>query len=675
LQQEGNKTKLAFFHTSRLALYYHLGKFDEALVESEILQSYRANIPGDLCEALHAFYTSLTISACYEGLSKNKKTKYLKIFKRHLADMNRWAKGCPQNYQQHLFLMQAEQFVLKNRLNDALTFYEKSIQTASLNHFHNVEALACERAALFCAKSQLQRQSNHFIAETWDANHKWGAVLKCNQLENEYPDVFRAKANYISKVKNIHGDTTLSSKTALDLASVLKASQSITSQVKYDDLLKKLMHITIENAGAERGCLLLYKENRLCIEALAISGSESIEILPSVPVNEMQIMPDSILNYCWRLKEVIVVNDAFNEGQFSSDAFIQKHRIYSVLCLPISAVGKIIGLLYLENRLIKGVFNKNRIELLQMLSGQIGISIENAILYGNLEEKVMQRTREIEKALTELKATQSQLIQAEKMASLGELTAGIAHEIQNPLNFVNNFSEVSAELLDEMNEELDKGEFEEAKAIAYDVRQNLEKINHHGKRADSIVKGMLQHSRTNSGQKELTDINILAEEYLRLAFHGLKAKDKSFNATMETDFDESVGNINIVPQDIGRVILNLITNAFYAVREKSSYANATEGTYEPTVTVSTKHLGDKIEISVKDNGNGIPENIRDKIFQPFFTTKPTGEGTGLGLSLSYDIVKAHGGELKVETNVGEGSVFIIQLPAYYEHIGNNKSYS
>ncbi len=269
--------------------------------------------------------------------------------------------------------------------------------------------------------------------------------------------------------------------------------------------------------------------------------------------------------------------------------------------------------------------------------------------------------KRIEKAYTELKSTQAQLIQSEKMASLGELTAGIAHEIQNPLNFVNNFSEVSAELVDEMNEELNKGDIEEAKAIAIDVKQNLEKINHHGKRAGDIVKGMLQHSRSSNGVKEPTNINALADEYLRLAYHGLRAKDKSFNATLKTDFDETIGNINIIPQDIGRVILNLITNAFYVVDERLRQAQP-DSHYEPTVSVSTKKIADKILISVKDNGNGIPQKVLDKIFQPFFTTKPTGQGTGLGLSLSYDIVKAHGGELKVETKENEGTVFTICLP-------------
>jgi two-component system, NtrC family, sensor kinase len=309
----------------------------------------------------------------------------------------------------------------------------------------------------------------------------------------------------------------------------------------------------------------------------------------------------------------------------------------------------------LEKEKIK---TQNNVRTYAMLSGLGVFLIVGLILYRNNRQK-QKANAVLETTLANLKSTQSQLIQSEKMASLGELTAGIAHEIQNPLNFVNNFSEVSAELIKEMVEEVAKGNKEEVKAIANDVVQNLEKINHHGKRAADIVKGMLQHSRSSSGAKEPTDINALADEYLRLSYHGLRAKDKSFNATMKTDFDSTIGNINIIPQDIGRVILNLITNAFYVVNEKSK--QNIEG-YEPTVEVSSKKDGNKILVSVKDNGNGIPQKILDKIFQPFFTTKPTGQGTGLGLSLSYDIVKAHGGELKVETKEEEGSTFTIQLP-------------
>ncbi|MGN6343176.1 MAG: tetratricopeptide repeat protein [Ginsengibacter sp.] len=265
-----------------------------------------------------------------------------------------------------------------------------------------------------------------------------------------------------------------------------------------------------------------------------------------------------------------------------------------------------------------------------------------------------------EQALENLKTSQAQLIQSEKMASLGELTAGIAHEIQNPLNFVNNFSDVNIELLEELKEEIENGNLDEVKSITNDVIENEQKINHHGKRADAIVKGMLQHSRKSSGQKEPTDINALADEYLRLSYHGLRAKDKNFNATIETDFDNSLGKINVIPQDIGRVLLNLFNNAFYAVNEQKIQNPIS---YNPTVFVRTQKCDDKVQITVRDNGNGIQQKIIDKIFQPFFTTKPTGEGTGLGLSLSYDIIKAHGGEIKVESKEGEGSEFVIQIVA------------
>jgi two-component system NtrC family sensor kinase len=281
----------------------------------------------------------------------------------------------------------------------------------------------------------------------------------------------------------------------------------------------------------------------------------------------------------------------------------------------------------------------------------------NIFLQKQKEEIDIQKNR-AEKTLEELKSTQSQLIQSEKMASLGELTAGIAHEIQNPLNFVNNFSEVNKELIDEATQANDAGNTDEVKELLTTLKENEDKIIHHGKRADAIVKGMLQHSRSSTGKKEPTNINALADEYLRLSYHGLRAKDKSFNAIMKTDFDQSIGAINIIPQDIGRVLLNLYNNAFYAVTEKKKQQPQN---YEPTVSVSTKKINDKIEIRVKDNGNGIPQKVVDKIFQPFFTTKPTGVGTGLGLSLSYDIVKAHGGEIKAETKQGEGSEFVIQL--------------
>ena len=356
--------------------------------------------------------------------------------------------------------------------------------------------------------------------------------------------------------------------------------------------------------------------------------------------------PDSALKYLTLSKNI---GDSLYTDRIKKTALFQNYQFEEQLRL--------------EKTAQESVAARNKARTIALFTGLGLLAVLALVFYRNFRQR-QKSYRKLEKTLSDLKSTQAQLIQSEKMASLGELTAGIAHEIQNPLNFVNNFSEVNNELIIELAEEVDKGNTAEVKSIAADIRENSEKISHHGKRADAIVKGMLQHSRAGNGKKELTDINALCDEYLRLAYHGLRAKDKSFNATMKTDFDASIGKVNIISQDIGRVLLNLITNAFYAVQEKKKTADAG---YEPTVSISTASVqpplgGRSLSIKVSDNGGGIPPKILDKIFQPFFTTKPTGQGTGLGLSLSYDIVKAHGGELKVETKEERGSTFIIQIP-------------
>jgi signal transduction histidine kinase/tetratricopeptide (TPR) repeat protein len=354
---------------------------------------------------------------------------------------------------------------------------------------------------------------------------------------------------------------------------------------------------------------------------------------------------------CYRNGQEIIMGDLGEEYK----NYIQNiqapkagDQTVSIIYLPLMARERVLGVITVQS-FQKNAYSDYHLFMLRNIAIYAAIALENAEAFEKLNQ-----------TLTSLKKAQTQLIQAEKMASLGELTAGIAHEIQNPLNFVNNFSEVNTELIEEMEQEIDKGNLEEVKAITQVIKENAQKINHHGKRADAIVKGMLQHSRSSSGQKELTDINVLADEYLRLSYHGLRAKDKSFNATFRTDFDEKIQKVNVVPQDIGRVILNLFTNAFYSVTEKKKQLN---GEFEPIVSVTTKMVDDKVEIRVKDNGVGIPQKILDKIYQPFFTTKPGGHGTGLGLSISYDIItKGHGGQMIAETKEGEFAEFIIQLP-------------
>lgn len=380
-----------------------------------------------------------------------------------------------------------------------------------------------------------------------------------------------------------------------------------------------------------------------------------------LPFDISELISNAIHN--WRLREVYT--EHWNSEQFGE--WIRKMLQYG----QITAAEQYLGGRDLPESItlqfvpfVQGMLYVGSVEPLE--EDEIGIVMSLAdsfsVAYARYEDfrQLEDAKNRIEATLTELRATQSQLIQSEKMASLGELTAGIAHEIQNPLNFVNNFSELNTELLEELKNDLAAGDVESAKEIANNIKDNEQKINHHGKRADVIVKGMLAHSRASTRQKELTDINSLCEEYLRLAYHGLRAKEKSFNAKFETELYPDLPQANVIAQDIGRVILNLVNNAFYAVTQK---AKQVSGTYEPTVKIVTRLDGGRLEIEVNDNGVGIPDTIKDKIFQPFFTTKPTGQGTGLGLSLSYDIVtKGHGGQVRVESVEGEGCSFVIQLP-------------
>ena len=457
-------------------------------------------------------------------------------------------------------------------------------------------------------------------------------------------------------------------KAALDRIRAEIASMRTADDLKHITPLIWKELITFDVPFTRCGIFIIREDEKLVYAYLSSPEGKSLAILRlAFEGNETTAkMIDS-----WRNKTVY--KEQWDRGRFQdwvqsmyghtdramSDEYAATGSLFGSTTLNLYFIPFSQGMLYIGGQ---EVLVESEIDLVRSLADAFSVAYARYEDFKQLEDA----KNKIEATLSELKATQSQLVQSEKMASLGELTAGIAHEIQNPLNFVNNFSDVNKELIGEMNEELDKGNYEEAKKIAKDISDNEHKIHHHGKRADAIVKGMLQHSRTSGGQKEPTNINALADEYLRLAYHGLRAKDKTFNAHFKTQFDNSIGKINIVPQDIGRVILNLINNAFYAVNEKQKAAG--HG-YEPTVIVSTSTNGrletpGTVEISVQDNGNGVPQKILDKIFQPFFTTKPTGQGTGLGLSLAYDIItKGHGGELKVETKEGEGSTFIISLPA------------
>jgi len=434
-----------------------------------------------------------------------------------------------------------------------------------------------------------------------------------------------------------------------------RIGRDITSSLSIENII----HTVYENVNnlmdASVFTIGLYNPDKNCLEFPATIEKNQLLHPFSVLLSD----ENRLAAWCFNHRQDVIINDYardYNKYVVEMSGPITGENPESVLYLPLWNKEKAIGVISAQS-FSKNAYTDYHINMLRNLATYSAIALENADAY-----------RQLAALLDNLKTTQDRLITQSKLAALGELTAGIAHEIQNPLNFVNNFSEVNKELIEEASHANDAGTPNEVKELLTILKDNENKINHHGKRADAIVKGMLQHSRSISGVKEPTDINALADEYLRLAYHGLRAKDKSFHATMKTDFDESIGRINIIPQDIGRVLLNLINNAFYAVNEKKAnldfeYSDISKdlSPYEPAVSIRTIRSNGIVEVSIKDNGNGIPQNILDKIFQPFFTTKPAGQGTGLGLSMSYDIVKAHGGELKVETRPGEGTKFLFTL--------------
>lgn len=475
-----------------------------------------------------------------------------------------------------------------------------------------------------------------------------------------------AEINRLTNVVMKEKNTELEKKTAeleqsYNSVSVLsKIGQEITSTLNLDTILNTVYESVNDMMDAGIFGIGIYNPDEKTIDyRLAIENGMRYQ-----PYSRTMEDKNQFPVWCIENQKEIFISDVRNEYSNYIEEYTERDikledgsqtiTPISLMYLPLMIKGNVFGLLTVQS-FKPDAYTSHHLDILKTLASYAAAALYNARSFETLNG-----------TLNKLKLTQQQLVQSEKMASLGELTAGIAHEIQNPLNFINNFSEVNAEMAIELKEEIAQSSVpakEKASilSLADSILQNQEKIVHHGKRADSIVKGMLQHSRTSTGKKEPVDINNLADEYLRLSYHGLRAKDKSFNAEIETNYDPAIDRVDVLPQDLGRVFLNLITNAFYSVTAKKKTAGPD---YKPVVSVRTKKTNDTVEILISDNGTGMPQSILDKIFQPFFTTKPTGEGTGLGLSLSYDIItKGHGGRLEAESNEGEFARFNIILPA------------
>lgn len=685
-----------FLYLHKLVICYLFQDYQEAIKNANHAEDIMSVALGSYSWVILLFYSSLSQLAVFSDVEKEEQVIILDKVTANQQKIQAWAYHAPMNFLHKFYLIEAECDRVLGKYQDARENYDRAITLAHENEYLNEEALAYELAGKFYLTTNQKHVARHYLQDAHYTYQRWGAMAKVKDLETRYPQ-FLANTSTNHFPIRLNTSTTNSNKTTsgeLDFSSVLKASQTISGEIVLDKLLEKLMKIVIENAGAQRGFLILHKENNLVIEAEGTVDSNHVTVLQSLPLdsvnpdNQTPLLSTAIVNYVVRTQENAVLNDATYEGQFTHDPYIITTKPKSILCTPLIHQGKLSGILYLENNLTTGTFTSDRVEVLKILSAQAAISIDNSRLYDELEgysrtleQKVETRTQELQQTnqelasiLQTLKATQAQIIAQEKLASLGALTAGIAHEIKNPLNFVNNFAELSVELTQELAEEienqkhlLDPENKEYITDILNDIKQNAEKIHEHGTRADGIVHAMLMHSRGQTGDRQLTDINALLSEAIELAYHGMRAKNDSFNINIEKDYDHNLSQMNIVPQNISRAFINIINNACYATYKKKirfqTQLERKNQEFVPTLSVSTKDLGKEVEIRIRDNGQGISQELLGKIFNPFFTTKPAGEGTGLGLSITNDIiVQQHQGGIRVETEVDIYTEFIVILP-------------
>jgi signal transduction histidine kinase len=575
-----------------------------------------------------------------------------------------------------------------------MEYYDCAIQGAKQQGYIQEEALANELAAEFYIACGREKVTQTYMLEAYYGYFTWGALAKVKDLESRYPFLKTQTHNpEIPKLKVTH--TTTESKSTghfsnfLDLTTFIKFSQAISREIVMENLLSTLIRILLENAAAQKAVLLLLKNDQLFIEATGTATNKAVMVLQSIPFETSQDLPTSVIHYVLRSKEHLVFNNATVTEPFNTDTYIQSLQAKSILCLPILYQSQLKGIIYLENNLIVGAFTQERVAVLNVLVSQVAIAIENALLYEYLETaneqlKEYSYTLEakVEQRTAALKAAQKQIIAKEKLSSLGALTAGVAHEIRNPLNFVNNYAEGSVELTEELLAEMDnQTEHFDADTLDYmkqmliDIRDNAAAIHQHGQRAEGIIHSMMQHARTDSGQHQPTDLNSLLDQAVQLAYHSKRASDSQFNVVICKDYDNSIGQWEVVSGDLSRAFINLIDNACYAVQAKQNHYQQQQGNdqqadlshaeevFTPTLSVKTQHLGEAVEIRIRDNGMGIPPELTEKIFHPFFTTKPTGQGTGLGLSLTHEIIVGqHGGTLKVNTEPGAYTEFIITLP-------------
>ncbi len=667
-------------HCKAQLCYLH-GDPRGAIEHATSARAHEQAVMGSINAMDNIFIQTLALLACHSETNFRQR----RTIAANRRKLRGWARQSAINFGHKHLLVEAEFARVTGRHAEASTLFEKAINGALEARYIQVAAMAMESAGRHHLALGMARTGWSSLHEAWRTYRGWGALHKARALEAELKSAGIPLAG--SQAEPRRADQPLVQPVSLDLATILNASRAISQEIVLESLLRKLVRLLIENAGAERGVLILENDGQQRIEVESRAGEENVTQAGPLPMEGTSRLSVSILNYVVRTGENVVLHDATRQGLFTSDEYVLLRKPKSVLCAPLLNQGRLVAILYLENNLATGAFTAERLEVIRLLLAQAALSIHNARLYANLqvsntrleeysrtlEEKVDARTRELrlkndelDATLQQLRKTQKQLVQQEKLASLGTLTAGIAHELRNPLNFVCSFAELSLPLTTELSDTLvtQAGRMEPwARADAEEslsmLHGNLVKMREHGQRASGIINSMLQHSQIST-TRELADLNTLLAQSVVLAHEAVRSKNRGLRLDIRTDYDPGVGMVEMAVSNISRVFINILDNALYALEEKLGQAGPD---YVPSLHIRTKDLGQWCEIRIMDNGTGIPKEVADKIFNPFFTTKPAGQGTGLGLSLSHDIVvQGYQGELRVETVPGEFTEFIIRLP-------------
>jgi len=670
---------VCYYNAFKCAALVTYGDYPGALAAAEVATELVATIPGNINVGRLAFHTGLAIAGLLPDADDQRRVALRERADTIVEQLAGYASHCEANWSHAHALLRAELARVDGRSGAALEDYETAIRLAETHGWPNDHALACELAGRYWRAAGRDELSGGYLSQARYGYEQWGARRKLQMLEAEFPTLVQnlPQTRTPGVLRSVSVTATESAAGALDLASVIKASQAISGEIKLERLVGRLMELVLENAGAEYGVLVVDEGGELAVRAAASilvdaagEGTLHADVALNVSLETFDEVSAAIVRYARRTGEAVVLNDALGEGRFTKDAYVLRQRPRSVLCVPVRNKGALIGLLYLENRAVTGAFTEERMEVLNLLASQFGISFENARLYDEMEAKVARRTEELarknaalERMLADLQTAQARLLHAEKMASLGTLTAGVAHEINNPLNFVNNFAEIGVELAEELvSWRRGDGEVEDAEVegIVSDLRRNITAIRDNGRRASGIVRSMLDHARSGGGVVEMTDLNELLERYVKLARFSLRSSEiDRKRLEIEVELGERVGTLPLIGEQFGRVVVNLLNNAVDAVSQRA----AREGeTFRGYIRVRSERDGDGARVVVEDNGGGVPAELRSRVFEPFFTTKSGTDGTGLGLSLSYDIVvNGHGGTIEVG-DAGGGARFDIRLP-------------